>query len=89
MKFYHFGELDIIRAIQNIDKLLVSLQIKPVLNYKAIEYRLDCEGRPLMIIKLEKHRLGIEPRYVDGNRGDKIRFEQIESSVLKILTPQQ
>jgi len=85
MKFYHFEEIDIISAIHYIDKLLISLHIKPVLNYKAIEYRLLYQGRALMNIRLQKDRLGIEALYDKEDVLHQEYFNKVSKAILANL----
>ena len=81
-----FSSRTIVDVIHYIDELLNSLEVRPILNYRLIEYHLvDSEKQPFMLIRVMEGRLEYSKSYTDEQSDAKNQlFNKIESGLLKI-----
>jgi len=59
--------LDILDAIKQLDKLLRTLNIVPVLEYQKIRYKLDKDNMLFMTISLTANYISYEKLYLPEN----------------------
>ncbi|MNI47029.1 hypothetical protein D3C87_997230 [compost metagenome] len=77
--------LDILDAIKQLDKLLRTLNIVPVLEYQKIRYKLDKDNMLFMTISLTANYISYEKLYLPENN-EKFNevFNRIEALIFSL-----
>ncbi|QIL38244.1 hypothetical protein G7074_02485 [Pedobacter sp. HDW13] len=74
--------LDILDAIKQLDKLLRTLNIVPVLEYQKIRYKLDQDNELFMTISLTANHISYEKLYLpENNEKFNAVFNRIEAFI--------
>lgn len=77
--------IDITKTICKIDSFLLLLKIRPVLNYRNIEYQLKKEGKFFMNIRLMKNSIVFMPLLdIENNTENKFLYNQIRDFLKKL-----
>ncbi|WP_175633985.1 hypothetical protein [Pedobacter ghigonis] len=77
--------LDILDAIKQLDKLLRTLNIVPVLEYQKIRYKLDKDNMLFMTILLTANYISYEKLYLpENNEKFNAVFNRIEALIFSL-----